>query len=74
MPVHQSLNFPSKREFLGGRSPAIKKTRKTSLISGSQIVLNPKALGYSTLAFVGVFLEKAMNNPQAVEQLKKFLK
>ena len=49
----------------------LKKLEKTSLISGSQIVLNPKALGYSTLAFVGVFLEKAMNNPQAVEQLKK---
>ena len=49
----------------------LKKLEKTSLISGSQIVLNPKPLGYSTLAFVGVFLEKAMNNPQAVEQLKK---
>ena len=49
----------------------LKKLENSSLISGSQININPKALGYTTLAFIGVFLDKAASNPQAVEQLKK---
>jgi Lrp/AsnC family transcriptional regulator for asnA, asnC and gidA len=49
----------------------LKKLENSSLISGSQININPKALGYTTLAFIGVFLDKAASNPKAVEQLKK---
>jgi len=49
----------------------LKKLENSSLISGSQININPKVLGYTTLAFIGVFLDKAASNPQAVAQLKK---
>ena len=34
-------------------------------------MINPKKLGYTTLAFVGIYLDKAMNNPSAVAQLQK---
>jgi Lrp/AsnC family transcriptional regulator for asnA, asnC and gidA len=33
-------------------------------------VINPRVLGYTTMAFVGIFLDKAVSNPQAVRQLK----
>tara|TARA_B100000768_G_C11258735_1_gene367716 strand:+ start:254 stop:724 length:471 start_codon:yes stop_codon:yes gene_type:complete len=49
----------------------LKKLENSSLISGSQININPKILGYTTLAFIGVFLDKSMSNPEAVGQLKK---
>ena len=49
----------------------LKKLENSSLISGSQININPKILGYNTLAFIGVFLDKAISNPEAVAQLKK---
>ena len=48
----------------------MKKLEKAQVISGSQIILNPKILGYKTLAFVGIFLDKAMRNPEAVKQLE----
>ena len=49
----------------------LKKLEKSGLIQGSQITINPKRLGYTTLAFVGIYLDKAMSNPSAVAQLKK---
>ncbi|MGA1029236.1 MAG: Lrp/AsnC ligand binding domain-containing protein [Flavobacteriaceae bacterium] len=49
----------------------IKKLEKAKVISGSQVILNPKVLGYKTIAFVGVFLDKAMRNPEAVKHLKE---
>lgn len=49
----------------------IKKLEKVNVISGSQVILNPKVLGYKTIAFVGVFLDKAMRNPEAVKHLKE---
>ena len=30
-----------------------------------------EVLGYTTMAFVGIYLDKAMSNPEAVKQLKK---
>jgi len=33
-------------------------------------VINPIVLGYSTMAFVGIYLDKAVSNPDAVRQLK----
>ena len=48
----------------------LKKLEKAQLIR-SQMKVNPKKLGYTTLAFVGIYLDKAMNNPSAVEQLRK---
>lgn len=49
----------------------LRKLEKSGLISGSKFVINPKILGYTTMAFVGVYLDKAISNPEAVKQLKK---
>ena len=49
----------------------LRKLEKSKLISGSKFVINPKILGYTTMAFVGIFLDKAISNPDAVKQLKK---
>ncbi|TJY37978.1 Lrp/AsnC ligand binding domain-containing protein [Pontimicrobium aquaticum] len=49
----------------------LRKLEKSGLLAGSKFIINPKVLGYTTMAFVGVFLDKAMNNPDAVRQLKK---
>jgi Lrp/AsnC family transcriptional regulator for asnA, asnC and gidA len=48
----------------------LRKLEKSGLISGSKFVINPRVLGYTTMAFVGIFLDKAVSNPQAVKQLK----
>lgn len=49
----------------------LRKLEKSGLISGSKFVINPKILGYTTMAFVGVYLDKAVSNPEAVKQLQK---
>jgi len=49
----------------------IKKLEDASLIQGSYLKLNPSSLGYTTTAYIGVYLDKAMRNPEAVSQLKK---
>lgn len=48
----------------------LRKLEKSGLLSGSKFIINPKVLGYTTMAFIGVYLDKAMNNPEAVKQLK----
>ena len=49
----------------------LKKLEKTNLISGSQLIINPKLLGYKTMAFIGIYLDKAIRNPDSVRQLEK---
>jgi len=49
----------------------LRKLEASNLISGSKFIINPKVLGYTTMAFIGIFLDKAVSNPQAVKQLKK---
>jgi Lrp/AsnC family transcriptional regulator for asnA, asnC and gidA len=49
----------------------LRKLEKSGLISGSKFVINPKILGYTTMAFVGIYLDKAVSNPEAVKQLQK---
>lgn len=49
----------------------LKKLEKAEIISGSQIILNPRILGYKTLAFIGIYLDKAIRNPEAVKQLEQ---
>tara|TARA_S200000501_G_C20765168_1_gene717942 strand:- start:403 stop:873 length:471 start_codon:yes stop_codon:yes gene_type:complete len=48
----------------------LKKLEKAKVISGSQIILNPKILGFKTVAFIGIYLDKAVRNSEAVKQLK----
>lgn len=68
-----SINLLSKQVGISGAAvhQRLKKLEKSGLIQGSQITINPKKLGYTTLAYVGIYLDKAMNNPSAVAQLKK---
>lgn len=68
-----SINQLAKQVGISGAAvhQRLKKLEKSGLISGSQIIINPKKMGYSTVAFVGIYLDKAMNNPAAVAQLKK---
>lgn len=49
----------------------LRKLEKSGLISGSKLVVNPKVLGYSTMAYIGIYLDKAMSNPVAVKELEK---
>tara|TARA_B100001059_G_C17291484_1_gene312963 strand:+ start:20 stop:472 length:453 start_codon:yes stop_codon:yes gene_type:complete len=49
----------------------IRKLNNSGLISGQHLKLNPKALGYTTLAFIGVYFDKAERNSQAVKEMKK---
>lgn len=49
----------------------LRKLEKSGLLSGSKFIVNPKALGYTTMAYIGIFLDKAMSNPYAVKELEK---
>ncbi|WP_300435700.1 Lrp/AsnC ligand binding domain-containing protein [Christiangramia sp.] len=49
----------------------LRKLEKSGLIEGSRMMLDARLLGYKTMAFVGVYLDKAVSNPQAVKQLNE---
>ena len=36
---------------------SLKKLEKSGLLAGSKFIINPKVLGYTTMAFVGVYLD-----------------
>lgn len=49
----------------------VRKLEQSGVISGSKFTINQKILGYNTLAFVGIYLDKATRNLEAVRDLKK---
>ncbi len=49
----------------------LKKLEQAGVIESSKLMVNNKVLGYTTMAFVGIYLEKAANNSDAVRELKK---
>ena len=49
----------------------LRKLERRNLIIGSTIKVNPKILGYTTMAFIGIFLDKATNNNTVVNKLKE---
>ena len=49
----------------------LRKLEHSGVISGSKFIVNNKVLGYSTMAFVGVYLDKAARNSEAVKDLRK---
>jgi Lrp/AsnC family transcriptional regulator, regulator for asnA, asnC and gidA len=49
----------------------LKKLEQFGVISGSKLMVNPKVLGYNTMAFIGIYLDKAARNLEAVTALKK---
>ncbi|MCW1953728.1 MAG: Lrp/AsnC ligand binding domain-containing protein [Flavobacteriia bacterium] len=49
----------------------LRKLEASGVIKGSKYLVNAKSLGYDTMAYIGVYLDKAMSNPAAVSALKK---
>ena len=49
----------------------LRKLEKSGLLAGSKFVINPRVLGYTTMAYIGIYLDKAMSNPYAVKELEK---
>ena len=71
--ARKSINEIAKTAGISGAAvhQRLKKLEKTNLISGSQLIINPKVLGYKTMAFIGIYLDKAIRNPVAVKQLEE---
>lgn len=49
----------------------LRKLEASKLITGSKFVVNPKILGFTTMAYIGIYLDRAMSNPKAVNALEK---
>lgn len=49
----------------------LRKLESSGLMTGSKFVINPKMMGYTTMAYIGIYLDKAMSNPEAVRALKE---
>tara|TARA_B100001287_G_C22644488_1_gene511923 strand:- start:232 stop:675 length:444 start_codon:yes stop_codon:yes gene_type:complete len=47
----------------------IKKLETKKIFSGSQINIDPRSVGFTTLAFVGIYLEKAVDVNFAIKKL-----
>jgi Lrp/AsnC family transcriptional regulator for asnA, asnC and gidA len=49
----------------------LRKLEYSELIVGSKMILNPKALGYTTTAFIGIFLDSSNIYNAAIKRLKE---
>lgn len=49
----------------------LRKLEQSGVIAGSEFTVDVKVLGYSTMAFVGIYLDKAARNSEAVRDLRK---
>jgi Lrp/AsnC family transcriptional regulator for asnA, asnC and gidA len=49
----------------------LRKLKESGLLKGSKFIIDPKVLGYTTLAFVGVFLTTSSNYKEAIKRLKE---
>lgn len=49
----------------------MKKLIDMGVVTGSQLIIDPAAVGYDICAFLGVFLDKGSEYKDAVEQLRK---
>ena len=49
----------------------LRKLEASGLLKGSKFIIDPKRMGYTTMAYIGIYLDKAMSNTQAVKQLEK---
>jgi Lrp/AsnC family transcriptional regulator, regulator for asnA, asnC and gidA len=49
----------------------LRKLEQANIISGAHYVIDYKVLGYKTMAFIGIYLEKASNNAEVVKELNK---
>lgn len=48
----------------------LRKMQNSGLLLGSELTINQKILGYTTTAYVGIFLDKATANPRVVKELE----
>ncbi|QNM87135.1 Lrp/AsnC ligand binding domain-containing protein [Polaribacter pectinis] len=48
----------------------LKKLEKSKLIEGYKMIVNPKSLGYTTTAFIGVFLDASSQLAPTIKSLK----
>lgn len=49
----------------------VQRLTKAGIIKGSELILDPEKMGYSTCAYIGIYLEKASLYFEVVEELKK---
>ncbi|AQS94785.1 MULTISPECIES: Lrp/AsnC family transcriptional regulator [Polaribacter] len=49
----------------------LKKLEKSKLIEGYNMIINPKSLGYTTTAFVGVYLDSSSQLSSSIKRLKE---
>jgi len=49
----------------------MKKLNDLGVIKGSQLIINPAAMGFNVCAFIGVFLEKGSEYKKAVEEMRR---
>jgi Lrp/AsnC family transcriptional regulator for asnA, asnC and gidA len=49
----------------------LRKLEKAKLIAGSKLIVNPEALGFATLAFVGIYFDKEADAPTIIKLLKR---
>lgn len=49
----------------------IQKLSKLGVVTGSEFILSPQKIGYTTCAFMGIFLEKASLYESVVKQLRE---
>ncbi len=47
----------------------VKRLTRLGIIEGSEYIVNPKTIGYSTCAYIGIFLEQAGLYSRVVEDL-----
>lgn len=49
----------------------LRKLEVSGLIKGSKFIINPKVLGFKTLAFVGIFLDSSSKYKDAIKRLNE---
>ncbi len=49
----------------------LRKLESSGLIMGSKFIINPKVLGFKTLAFVGIFLDNSSKYRDAIKRLEE---
>ena len=49
----------------------LRKLEKSDLIDGYKMIINPKSLGYTTTAFVGVLLDSSSQYSSVIKRLKE---
>lgn len=49
----------------------MKKLNDLGVVKGSQLLVNPSAVGYDICAFIGVYLEKGSDYKETVEQMRQ---